>query len=219
MLFGRPESRITDRTLFISRGRVPSDVLFQLRYPKRRGHRVLRKLRRRTAEDTDPNRRGAAPRHRRTGSWRGRFRTQHAQLPRAGRSVNHNLIRPLPVHAVFPVPGRHHGHRRHRLRGAGQRQSRGEQLRRGEGVVAHGQGVDLDHVRLRGLGVAHAGRFPAHIHPRVGRGERLRLAATRSESPEVPERGPGVTLAVSPQSQGVYSGASRTGRRTEGRQR
>ena len=74
---------------------------------------------------------------------------------------------------------------------------------------------------LRGPGVARTGRFPARIHPRVGRGKRLRLATTRSESPGAPPGGGRhrVTFAVSSQSQGVYSGASRTGWRIEGRQR
>ena len=92
MLFGRgAESRVMDRAPLVDvigsfRGRSESDVLFQLRYPKRRRQRVLRKLRRRVAEDTVPERRGAAPRHRGrralcgVGGRTGRLRTQHAQL-------------------------------------------------------------------------------------------------------------------------------------------
>ena len=53
------------------------------------------------------------------------------------------------------------------------------QLRRGEGLVALGEGVHLDHVRFRGHRVAHTGRLRAAVHPRPGRGECLRLAGPR----------------------------------------
>ena len=86
--------------------------------------------------------------------------------------------------------------------------------------VAHGEGVwtwiTLAFAVLELLILAAFCSYSSSRWPR-GAAPPSRHALKAAGPP--PERGPGVTFAVSPQSQGVYSGASRTGRRTEGRQR
>lgn len=93
----------------------------------------------------------------------GRLCTQHAQLPRAGRSVDVGLFRPLPVHAVLPFLGSITGIAAIVYGAQANGKSRGEQLHRAR-ESSHMRRtwrgcVDLDHVRLRGLGVTHPCRF------------------------------------------------------------